>query len=260
MKRLLTISILPLILSFAAQNNNEEIKKVKYGRVTIEELKMTNYLPDTTADAVILYSLGKFDPNRLKFTRHIRIKILRQSGKRQASMAFYGKLSSTVKGCTYNLENGKIVKTRLQKESIFEVRVFGNNYNTKIALPSVRVGSVIEVVVILDGVPSFYDFQENIPVVYSALFFPPNSHIDIKCKETGIDNFVYKNATTWIAKDLPAFKYQSHMKRESDYRVRIEFELTAIQHKPYDGTENAKPILFNETNRMYEIFPPNLYQ
>lgn len=243
--KLLKLVILILLPNLALQSKGEDIKKVKYGKITLEELSMTTYAKDTSADAVVLYSYGEFDQNRLSFTQQIRIKILHQAGKKKASMVFFGKLKRTIKGCTYNLENGRIIKTRLKKESIFEVRTYGSNYNTKIALPNVRVGSVIEIEVTQDGIPSYYYFQQDIPVIYSALFFPPNPYIDIKCKESNTIDFTYKNATTWIAQDLPAFKSQPYMRRENDYKVRVEFELVAILANQIYSNKYFKQNTFN---------------
>jgi len=222
-----------LLLSISFQSKGEDIKKVKFGKISPEELSMTTYAKDTSADAVVLFHSGEFDPNAFKFTHHIRIKVLRQTGSRKADMAFYGKLRNTIKGYTYNLENGEIVKTPLKKESIFEVKIYGDRYETRIALPNVRVGSVLEVEVTQDGIPNFFNFQDNIPVIYAALTFPQNTYVDIKLQECGILGFAFKDATTWIAKDLPAFKREPFMRSENDYKVRMEFELASIRTPNY---------------------------
>ncbi len=100
---------------------------------------------------------------------------------------------------------------------------------TRIALPNVREGSVFEVEYTQDGIPNDFEFQKNIPVIYSALSFPQNTYVDIKLQEYGILGFTYKDATTWIVKDMPAFKREPFMKSENDYKVRIEFELASIK-------------------------------
>jgi len=218
-----------LLLSITIYGYSEDIKKVKYGKVTKEELGMAKYEQDTSADAVVLYAFGDFDATNFKFTNHIRIKILKQTGSSRANMAFSGKLRSIIKGCTYNLENGEVVKSQLKKESIFEERVYGERYVTRIALPNVREGSVFEVEYTQDGIPNDFEFQKNIPVIYSALSFPQNTYVDIKLQEYGILGFTYKDATTWIVKDMPAFKREPFMKSENDYKVRMEFELASIK-------------------------------
>jgi len=218
-----------MVFTISLYGYGEDIKKLKYGKVSIEEMNMTKYEKDSSANAVVLYSYGEFDPNNFKFSQHIRIKVLKQSGGGSANMAFSGKLRSIIKGCTYNLENGKVVKSQLKKESIFEERVYGERYVTRIALPNVREGSVFEVEYTQDGIPNDFEFQKNIPVIYSALSFPQNTYVDIKLQEYGILGFSYKDATTWIVKDMPAFKSEPFMKSENDYKVRIELELASIK-------------------------------
>ena len=251
-------TILILFLSITIHGISEEIKKIKYGKVTLEELTMTTYPKDTSADAVILYSYGEFSPNQLKFTQHIRIKVLRQTGKSQANMVFYGRLKNNIKGCTYNLENGKIRKSQLKKESIFEVRKYGAHYNTSIALPDVRVGSVLEIFVTQDGVPNSFDFQQDIPVIYTALSFPPSVYADIECKESKSEGFTYKDGTTWIAKELPAFKIEPYMKSENDYKVRIVFGLSSIKDekkfKPFGEARNDRTTWYIENPTFSSMF------
>lgn len=217
-----------MVFTISLYGYGEDIKKLKYGKVSTEELTMSKYEKDTSANAVVLYSYGEFDPNNFKFSQHIRIKVLKQTGSSQANMAFQGKVKSTLKGCTYNLENGEIVKSPLKKESIFEERVFDDRYVTRIALPDVRVGSIIEVLVTQDGVPNAFDFQKSIPVIYAALHFPQNDYVNIKMQTCGILGFAYLDSSTWITKDLPAFKYEPFMKSENDYKVMMEFELASI--------------------------------
>ena len=156
MKNLLSF----LIVSFFIINQlfAQEAPKVKYGKVTDEEMKMTVYEPDTTAEAVILFDDGQSyvkyeqqDGFMLSYVRFVRIKILKQSGTQWAnfSIPLYSSLQNkeglgTVKGVTYNFENGKVVKTDMKKESVFQERE--NKYweKARLSLPSVKVGSVID--------------------------------------------------------------------------------------------------------------------
>ncbi len=243
-------TIVLLSLTISNTSNGEDIKKVKYGKISPEELNITTYAKDTSADAVVLFSYGEFDPNMLRFSQHIRIKVLRQTGSSHANMGFSGKLKSKIKGCTYNLENGEIVKSPMKKESIFEERLSGERFVTRVALPNVHVGSIFEIMVTQDGLPNAFEFQNDIPVIYSALSFPQNLFVDIKLQEYGILGFTFKDATTWIAKELPAFKREPFMKSENDYKVRIEFELASIKtpnyFKVYCDSWNAVTMKYDE--------------
>ena len=82
---------------------------------------------------------------------------------------------------TYNLENGSIVKTKLNSEGSFKKNV--NEYwnEASITLPNVKVGSVIEFKYVLktENIVKFpvFNFQDKIPVNYAeytteySLFF-----------------------------------------------------------------------------------------
>lgn len=52
----------------------------KFGKIDIDDLKMTSYEPDTSAVAVILCQYGYFDANNFSYTFLRRIKILKPSG------------------------------------------------------------------------------------------------------------------------------------------------------------------------------------
>lgn len=136
----------------------QEPPKIKFGKVSEDEMKMTVYAPDTTAEAVILFDDGssviKYSPENgfmLTYERFVRIKILKQTGNDWGNfkIPIYSSDQNKedigwIKGTTYNFENGKMVKTEMKKESIFRERE--NKYweMVRFSLPSVKVGSVID--------------------------------------------------------------------------------------------------------------------
>lgn len=101
----------------------------------IEDLKMTRYEKDSSAAAVVLADYGEstieYDQNEdrfvLRFERLQRIKILTKDGLRYAnfSIPLYHDGSSdekigSLKAYTYNLENGKIVETKMKNDGVLE--------------------------------------------------------------------------------------------------------------------------------------------
>lgn len=183
MKNILTffaVSLFAVIQIFA-----QEPPKIKFEKVSEEEMKMTVYEPDTTAVAVILYDDGsselKYDLQKgfmLSYSRFVRIKILKQSGTSWGnfSIPLYSSTQNkeeigTVKGTTFNFENGKMVKTDMKKESVFRERE--NKYweMIRLSLPSVKIGSVIDLKYEVRS-PLFWNlrswkFQYLIPVKWS---------------------------------------------------------------------------------------------
>ncbi len=170
----------------------------KFGDVSIEELKMTTYDPDTSAAAVILVDFGQSSLEynqekgwRVVFERLRRIKILRKDGLSYADhviQTYHANNSdekiSGLKAVTYNLVDGKISETKMKSESVFKEQVDKNNELTKFTLPNAKEGSVIEYTYTIysDFVFNYkgWQFQYDIPVVlteYRATF-PEWFHYD----------------------------------------------------------------------------------
>jgi len=164
----------------------QEAPKVRYGKPDLEELKMKTYLPDTTADAIILYDEGqsvvRYDGSSgafvLTFDRFVRIKILKQTGTSWGTfkIPIYSFNASKeefkgINGITYNLEGEKPVKSEMKKDAVFQERE--NKYweSAKFSLPSVKVGSVIDLKYTIHS-PFLWNlqtwtFQYSIPVKWS---------------------------------------------------------------------------------------------
>lgn len=160
---------------------------IKFGKVSNEELTMSQYVPDTSAVAVYLYKQGE-----TKFTYSVdngfgllseysfRIKILKPEGKQYAdvSIPFYYDFNSqgvkenisNIKAVAYNWENGKMKKSELSKKYIFEEKSSGNWRVVKFSIPNAQEGTVIEYrYTVRSNDPYHLDawvMQERIPVEY----------------------------------------------------------------------------------------------
>lgn len=177
--RAILISIVLILISIKTKAQNYEL-----GKVSIAELEEKVNPKDTAAVAAILFKRGKtfftYSAGR-GFTANnvyeFRIKIYKTEGLSWANqkVSYYVgyenlgddsvKFSNAI---TYNLENGTIVKTKLDSEGHFKNKI--NKYwnQETITLPNVKAGSVIEFKYILRSenivrLPDF-DFQYDIPV------------------------------------------------------------------------------------------------
>ena len=147
-----TLILLPFLL-FAKS------KKDKFGSVKIESLQQSSHPLESDAKAAILiqdidvktlYDKGK--GQWVTYTEvYQRIKIYDGSETDRANfiIPFYDYGSSKeslsgIKGITYNLVNGKMVKTELDKKSVFDERTSKYYSQMKIAMPNVKEGSVVE--------------------------------------------------------------------------------------------------------------------
>src|SRR5688572_31504277 len=157
---------------------------VKFGEIPMADMTMTVYDKDSSASAVILSDYGEayVDLNgataTMTFERHTRIKILKKDGLKwaDASIPLYHAGSTEekvagLKAVTYNLENGKIVESKMSKESVFKEK-FNRNVNLqKFTLPNVKEGAVIEYSykLISEFFTNFpnWEFQSTIPTRHS---------------------------------------------------------------------------------------------
>jgi hypothetical protein len=242
----------------------------------MDELKMTVYPQDTTASAVMLLKKGDIHfiysdlyGFQFEYTLQVKIKILKTEGLDWCNREIvYTEINSSAKeqinnlaGTTYNIENGKIEKTKLSKEFITEENVNNKLKVRKFTMPAAKVGSVIEYKYTL--VSDFYydlrdfNFQESIPVAYSFFeaklpeYFKYNidyqGYVSLKTvrepvneafrTQTRDDNgrvqSKYVDCTAESIKsegrDIPALKQEAYLWTVYDYISKISFELKSVQ-------------------------------
>lgn len=269
---------------------------LKYGKVSDDELKMTVYQKDTTAAAVVIYDDGytAYDIVSGRFQLYTdykkKIKILKQEGVDEANITipYYYRNSleremvSGIEATVYNLEGGKVVKTKLERKYIFDEEINNRYRRTKFSIPGVKVGSVIEVkfrkstglVYSIDSwgiqgdipvirssyevkIPEYFQFNietkgyENIKVVET----PENQQFSIS-DGTGTPNIVTCTSRDlkFFAQDVPALKDENHVWCVNDYLAAVRFELKATNfpyefYKPYSQTwENLEKTLRDDTD------------
>ena len=246
-----------ILCLFSHYYSHAQKSPIKFGEIPLADLKMTVYDRDSSASAVILTDYGEAyvviasNFTSLIFERHVRIKILKKEGLKwaDASIPLYHVGSdeervTKLKAATYNLENGKLVASPMQKDGIFKEK-FNRNINLqKFTLPNVKEGSVIEYVYTVSS--EFYyifpnwQFQYDIPVRWSeywAMF--PEFFIFEKYMQGYISPTLYevkdKSSTDfntkghhWVSKNVPAFKAEPFMTSEDDYVSKINLALSHV--------------------------------
>ncbi len=175
-----------LILFFISSFLFAQKPPIKLGDVSKSDIEMKVYEPDPSADAVVLCDYGyltfKYNvqegqwENSLK--RTCRIKILNDDGYKWATekISLYDNNKteqsiSGIKGFSYNIENGKIQKTKLSKDNIFTEKSSKNYKQVKFTMPNVKEGSVIEYsyTIYSNYITTLeqWRFQRSIPVKWS---------------------------------------------------------------------------------------------
>jgi len=234
----LLVATLMLSLRLLAQEVTEA-PKIKFEKVSNEELAMKTYPNDTTAEAAILYDEGNsyftYDPEKgfaLTHERFVRIKILKQSGVDWGnfSIALYSYNTnreeiSTPKGTTFNLENEKIVKSELKKDAIFRERQNKYYETVRLSMPSVKVGSVIDLKYSIrtDLIWNLraWKFQYTIPVKWS------------QCHVAYPEYFTYNQSTMGYH---PLLYVKKDLKNETiNYTAKEEFGKGGLKANPGKG-------------------------
>lgn len=209
---------------------------IKFGKVTLEELEMTNCDIDTSAVAVVLCDYGVFNRENIEFTRTCRIKILKKEGVRYANVYVRNRGTLALKARTYNLVDGNIEITKMKGESIYEEKFKKQKFATRFTLPNVKVGSVIEFTYTFFGIPSQWRFQNTIPVKWSELRMPENtSEVSIQRIFTGFEYIKAEDDIRWYAKDLPAFKNEPYMSSQSNFITKFDIEIRKFNLRWYSG-------------------------
>jgi len=224
MKRL----FISCVLLFSASFTYSQRFPIKFGKISIEDLKMTKYDKDTSAEAVVLADYGRFDANSFQFTRHYRIKILRKSGTSLANGILNVPNKSNLKAITYNLENGQIVESKLDKSSIYSEEIYEGLYVYRYFMPNVKEGSVIEVYYYHDGIPLEWRFQRSIPTIVSEVNIEPIQYIAFRNNFFGFEPIETLGQNHWRATNVPAFKDEPYMNSSENYITKFEFEITDI--------------------------------
>jgi hypothetical protein len=272
-----------LLLALISIHSFAQKAPIKFGNATMEDLQMTVYPSDSAASAVVLCDYGvsqiTYSQNqgfRLEFDRITRVKILKKEGLEYANFEIplyhtnTGKeKASSIKGITYNLQNGKITETKLGSSNIFEEETTSNWDRVKIAFPNVKEGSVIDLTytVTSDFFFNFQDweFQSTIPVKWSEYraYIPeyfhyrqylqgyvpvtvndlkkvPNSIMLTYTERTDNGYVTKSNSQTekidfeesryqWAIANVPAFKDEPFMTSRKDFISKMNFELELIK-------------------------------
>lgn len=255
--------LLFISLSSALFCQTKKAPPIQFGLIPKEDLTMTVYEQDTSAEAVVLCDFETVDISigeevLVRKARHRRIKILHKKGFDYGDVAipFYSyqkKEQFFFDQATIHFPNGNF--EQLNKKDIFIEEI--NEYwsKAKFTFPKMAEGCVIEYAYYLNSTnyyePEDWFFQEKIPVRHSELrmgiperlgynyFFQGNEGMEKVREEKDLTVLHGRNGTctiqpfVFIFENAPAMKEESYITSMSDYLARIRFQLSDIRH--YDG-------------------------
>ena len=274
---LLSIFLITIQTSVLAQKKDE---KYKINKVTVDDFKKSAYTIDSSAAAVILFDIGntEFVGNNsggfsFKFKRHKRIHILKKSAYNAGDVEIYLyhslKNSSkekidNIEGTTYNIENEKVVASKLQKRAeVFSEKMDKKIDVQKFTLPNIKEGAIIDYEytiisdflyqlqgwVFQDEFPTLWsEYNITIPEVYSYVTLQQGYlPYYIENKSEGMtsyslhddDGAVYSTSSftltcnnvyaRYVIKDAPAIKKEPFISTLKNYYSKLIFQLKAVK-------------------------------
>lgn len=272
--------LLIILLSFSLFKVFAQDKSpVKFGKVSADDLKKTQYSIDSNANAIVIADIGSTEiignskgGFSLEFKHFKRAHILNKNaydlGNVAISIYTDGDAEEelvNLKAITYNLENGKVVETKLENKGVFKDKINKNMVVKKFTFPNIKEGSIIEYQYTLKSDFVFnlqpWEFQGGYPRLWSeynvsmpefyyyVTLMQGYQSFYIRDQKNRTDNFNFSDTRTagatersnftagvtdyrWVMKDVPALKEESFTSTLDNHIAKIQFQLAELRY-PY---------------------------
>lgn len=259
--------------SFSQKKNDYH----RFGNVGVEDFAKKSYDIDTSADAVYLFdnasshlvgnSSGTFS---VVLEVQTRIRLLRKKSIDDlATVEIYmykwnhdKDVMNDIDAATYNIENGKVVVTKLPKNAFYTIKS-GDNQIIKFTFPNLREGSIIEYSykktfpnyqylpswqfqgmypklesVYETEVPDFFEFvtmnqgylkiaKENVSFSADNYFIvDPDAKINMPTTIISLRSSTTKH--NWDYRNVPGLKTEPFISQLANYVQKVSFQFSAI--------------------------------
>jgi Domain of Unknown Function with PDB structure (DUF3858)/Transglutaminase-like superfamily len=249
----------------------------KFGKITPADFNLTAMKFDSGANAVIIADVGSttFEGNNkgrftLVFTRYMRVKIMNKNGfdagNHQISLYHNSdgdvERISSLKGSTFNLENGVVSETKLDEKSVFNEKYNKNLDLRKFSMPALKEGSIFDLIYTIKSPFETelrpWAFQSEYPCLWSEyeVVIPPPFHyvmslqgdqnFDVNTTKAVYSNYSIReeNGTSqadiynisgssidqrWVKKNVFALHEEPYTTTLDNYNSRVAFQLNYIQ-------------------------------
>ncbi len=274
MKGILLVLSLICLLSANAQDK----LKIKFGEISEKDFSNKVYSIDSSAEAVIIADIGTSEivgNNKgwfsLRFKRFRRVHILNKNGYDIANVSIYlygsggdEETLDKLRGTTYNLENGKVVETKLDvKNNVFKDKIDRERVVKKFTLPNVKEGAIIEYEYTIEseylrylrpwefqgGYPKLWsEYNLSLPDFLGYVFLTQGYRkYDVNTKAERRENYkvidsrgagaseyydVPGNVTDyhWVQKNVSALKEESFTTSIDNHISKIEFQFSEYRY------------------------------
>ncbi|MDR2206445.1 MAG: DUF3857 domain-containing protein [Flavobacteriaceae bacterium] len=243
MRLLLIFAFLVSAVSFAQH------KFLDVPKLSEEDVASTKSKIEEDAPAEVLYRSYHFEidsDGEYMYTDVVeRVKIYKKDDANEflnIGIMVYnsGEILTNLKATTYNMENGEIVATKVDSESVY-VSTEGNYIAHKFAFPNVKDGSVVEYSYskktpfpLYLSFPEVY-IEEKIPVKYiefvldtpSVIGFSINYRRNIVPKYRVVRDGFYQ-AYRYGYENIPAYKDELFVQNNDNYRAVVKAEVNSF--------------------------------
>src|SRR5450432_45971 len=270
---LLVVFMLLLLHVLPAQDKSN----AKFGRITPADFDFALQKFDSGANAIIMADIGstRFEGNSngfftLIYTKYLRVKIMNKNGFEIGNhrIKLYNdneggieKLYS-LKGSTYNLENGIVKETKLDDHSVYSEKFSKYITIKKLSLPALKEGSIFELEYVIKSPFEVHlrswDFQGAYPLLWSEyeVFNAPPYHyvmsmtgnqdfyvdtvrlitqdfmIRVNNGTGAVDAYTLSGNTIdrrWVKKNVPALQEEPFTTTLDNYNSGVTFQLHYFQ-------------------------------
>jgi len=264
-------------MSFVFRASAQDKLDIKFGKVTQADFSLSADKFDSGANALIIADIGKTSfegDNRgsfdLVYTRFLRVKIINknglETGNRRIRLYRDGNENAerltSLKGVSFNLENGNVIETKLDDKSVFVEKISKNVEVRKISMPGLKEGSIFDLQYTIKS-PFERDlrswsFQGEYPILwseYEVMIAPPyhyamlmqgdekfdvnttkevNSNFSIR-QSNGVEKDQLYNVAgnslnkRWVKKNVPSIREEPFTTTLDNYNSQVSFQLNYFQ-------------------------------
>jgi hypothetical protein len=233
----------------------------KFGKITAADFNLSAEKFDSGANAVIIADIGNssFEGNNkgsfnLVFTRFMRVKIINKNGVdigTQEILLFNDRVGDaeklfSLRGSSFNLENGVVTETKLDEKSIFNEKSSKNYDIRKFSMPALKEGTIFDLVYTIkspfDTELRPWSFQGNYPRLWSEyeVVIPSPYHYVVRMQGEQnfyIDTIKHKSENFSIHEDQGASPTDTYnLSGNSTDRRWVKRYVPALHEEPFTTT------------------------
>ena len=278
MTKFLSFSGLLLFLFFTSALSAQR-PKIKFGDIKAEDFSPKVYSIDTSAQGVVLSDIAsseyQVDNNggfNIFYKRHTRIRLLNRNAFDEATISIplytfnnVDEKVSKIEASTFNLENGQVVETKLEKNSIFQDKPDSRTIVRKFTMPNLKEGCIVDISYTVvspyeHNLQTWY-FQGNLPVLYSEYVCAVPAIYDFVMIKQGYHPYLTNTSNTyprtfrllfpgvnpgersqtytlntqvvtyvWAMENVPKIKGENYITTLRNHIAKVEFQLSAIRY------------------------------